>query len=296
MSVVSDEKKNGSGDATKKRKITAVGFNGVGDCNNLSDLEAGSIPLLPKQCKILLLDIEGCTTAISFVKDSLFPFVTSNLETYLQSHKEDWNDLVKALKDDVTKLDNDHPAKIQIEADMTNNDNDQKAIISIHVQGMMKFDVKAAGLKGLQGKMWKSGYASGELKGHVYSDFSFMLDWMKANDVKVNIYSSGSIGAQKLLFGNSVSGDLCPYFHKHFDITTSGGKKEHTSYIKIAKDLDVEPSQICFVSDAEAELVAARKAGIGHVVMSVRPGNAPLTSVGKEFPIIYSLLQLCGSD
>ena len=286
----------GVSDDGKKRKITAVpGFNAAGDCNNLSDLEAGSIPLLPKQCKILLLDIEGCTTAISFVKDSLFPFVTSNLETYLQSHKEDWSELVKALKEDVTKLPDDHPAKIQIEADMTSSlEEDQ--MISIHVHGMMKFDVKAAGLKGLQGKMWKSGYASGELKGHVYSDFPFMLDWMKANDVKVNIYSSGSIGAQKLLFGNSVNGDLCPYFHQHFDITTSGGKKEHTSYTNIAKDLNVEPSQICFVSDAEAELVAAREAGIGYVVMSVRPGNAPLTSVGKEFPIIYSLLQLCGSD
>ena len=46
------------------------------------------------------------------------------------------------------------------------------------------------------------------------------------------------------------------------------------------------------MSDSEAELVAACAAGIGHVVMSVRPGNAPLTSVGREFPIVHSLLQL----
>ncbi len=158
----------------------------------------------------------------------------------------------------------------------------------------MKHDVKATGLKGLQGKIWKNGYATGQLKGHIYEDFQPMLEWCKSQEVSVNIYSSGSIGAQKLLFGHSSNGDLCHYFNSHFD-TTSGGKKESASYKKIAEDLGVNVKDMCFVSDAEAELVAAREAGVGFVVMSVRPGNAPLTDVGRGFPIIYSLLQLCGS-
>lgn len=57
----------------------------------------------------------------------------------------------------------------------------------------------------------------------------------------------------------------------------------------------VKTEDIVFVSDAEAELVAARDAGIGHTVMSIRPGNTPLSDVGKSFPKVYSLLQLCGS-
>lgn len=292
---------------SKKAKVDAdssavSGFNAASDADNASDLSSsvGAIPLLPKKSKVLLLDIEGCTTAISFVKDVLFPYVTTNLESYLQSHPDDWDDLAKALEGDYNKLDETHGAKVHIASELKQITADETTakdkIVTIYVKGMMKFDVKAAGLKSLQGKMWNSGYASGELKGHVYNDFPFMLKWMAENDVKVNIYSSGSIKAQKLLFSHSTHGDLCPHFHKHFDITTSGGKKEHTSYINIAKDLEVEPSEICFISDAEAELVAARKAGIGNVVMSVRPGNEPLTSVGKEFPIIYSLLQVCGSD
>eukprot|EP00560_Eucampia_antarctica_P002126 CAMPEP_0197837836 /NCGR_PEP_ID=MMETSP1437-20131217/33457_1 /TAXON_ID=49252 ORGANISM="Eucampia antarctica, Strain CCMP1452" /NCGR_SAMPLE_ID=MMETSP1437 /ASSEMBLY_ACC=CAM_ASM_001096 /LENGTH=288 /DNA_ID=CAMNT_0043445205 /DNA_START=60 /DNA_END=926 /DNA_ORIENTATION=- len=282
---------------SKKRKISAAsGFNAACDSNNISDL-TGSIPLLPKESKVLLLDIEGCTTAISFVKDVLFPYVTSNLETYLQSHKEEWETLAQTLEQDFKKLPESHLAKVHIEAELEKNTTDeQDKIITIYVQGMVQFDVKAPGLKTLQGKMWNSGYASGELKGHVYADFPYMLKWMNNNNVKVNIYSSGSIAAQKLLFSHSTEGDLCPNFDHHFDITTSGGKKDHTSYLSIAKALNVDPSQICFVSDAEAELVAARKAGYGYVVMSVRAGNAPLTSVGKEFPIIYSLLQICGSD
>ena len=139
-----------------------------------------------------------------------------------------------------------------------------------------------------------SGYDSGQLKGHVYDDFVPLLKWCQSHDISVNIYSSGSIQAQKLLFSKSEQGDLTVFLDQYFD-TTSGSKKEAASYKTIAQALKVDPSQITFVSDAEAELVAARQAGIGNVVMSIRPGNAPLTNVGKAFPAVFSLLQLCGS-
>jgi methionine salvage enolase-phosphatase E1 len=96
------------------------------------------------------------------------------------------------------------------------------------------------------------------------------------------------------LFGSSTEGDLTGYLDHYFD-TTSGSKKEATSYATIAQSLGVHPSQVCFVSDAEAELVAAKEAGVGHAVMSIRPGNVPITSVGRSFPAVHSLLQLCGS-
>ena len=133
----------------------------------------------------------------------------------------------------------------------------------------------------------------GELKGHVYPDFCFLLKWCQANNVSVNIYSSGSIQAQKLLFGHTVDGDLLQYINKYFD-TTIGSKKDKESYERIAASMGVSPRDIIFVSDLEDELVAARDAGIGCPVMSIRPGNAPLTTIGKSFPAIYSLLQLCG--
>lgn len=139
-----------------------------------------------------------------------------------------------------------------------------------------------------------SGYDNGKLKGHVYDDFVPLLKWCQSHHVSVNIYSSGSIQAQQLLFGKSVEGDLTSFLDYYFD-TTSGSKKEAASYKTIAQSLNVDPSQITFVSDAEAELVAAKEAGIGHVVMSIRPGNVPLTNVGKAFPAVHSLLQLCGS-
>ena len=270
------------------------GFNGVQDDDNDADLtleKRGKVPLVPKDCKILLLDIEGCTTSISFVKDVLFPYVLENIDTYLNTlTEEEVKTVLDSLLNDI-KIIKDVAIRAQCES-VPVAECSKTAVKGI-VSKMVELDVKATGLKGLQGKMWKSGYASGELKGHVYPDFPFFLNWCKDNDVKVNIYSSGSIGAQKLLFSKSTVGDLTPHFNAHFD-TTSGGKKESQSYLNIAKDLGVSPSEICFVSDAEAELVAAREAGIGHVVMSVRPGNAVMSDVGYEFPRVFSLMQLCG--
>ena len=123
-----------------------------------------------------------------------------------------------------------------------------------------------------------------------------MLHWMEAHGVQVHIYSSGSVQAQELLFRYSTQGNLTGLLHCHFDITTSGSKKEASAYQKIAKDLGISPSELVFVSDAEAELEAAKQAGIGHALMSIRPGNAPLTMQGKQmYPQVFSLLQLCGT-
>ena len=57
----------------------------------------------------------------------------------------------------------------------------------------------------------------------------------------------------------------------------------------------MKPEEVIFVSDLEAEIYAARDAGM-KAVISVRPGNAPLAEESKvEFPIVRSLLQLCGT-
>lgn len=285
----------------KSNDVASSGFNAATDINNASDLKVPStkaIPLLPRDVKVLLLDIEGCTTSISFVHDILFPFALSNLPNYLKDVSDDkeLSTILKNLKEDVGLLSDDHSSKKEIPSPEDENENDAQQNIQAYVQALMNHDVKATGLKSLQGKIWKAGYASGQIKGHIYQDFEHALKWCKEQKVSVNIYSSGSIGAQKLLFGHSKSGDLCSYFDNHFD-TTSGGKKEAQSYKNIAKALSIDVKDMCFVSDSEGELVAAREAGVGHVVMSVRPGNAPLTDVGKqEFPIIHSLLQLCGSS
>jgi methylthioribulose 1-phosphate dehydratase / enolase-phosphatase E1 len=270
----------------KKAKTDGAGFNGMAQVDNAADLDCNTIPLFPKNGKILLLDIEGCTTSIAFVKDKLFPYVLEKLESFVGSlPSSEIPALFQSLKADVDNIPGGLPSLGRLEESAHG--------VCAVVKALMAGDVKATGLKSLQGKMWKTGYATGEIKGHVYQDFVPLLQWCQSQRISVYIYSSGSIQAQKLLFGNSESGDLLAFLSGHFD-TTSGSKKETASYSTIAKLIGVEPSAICFVSDAEGELVAAKEAGIGHIVMSIRPGNAPMTKVGKAFPAVHSLLQLCG--
>jgi 2,3-diketo-5-methylthio-1-phosphopentane phosphatase len=274
--------------------MTGTGFNNASDSDNSKDMELTqtTIPLLPRHSKVLLLDIEGCTTSISSVKYVMFPFIVQNIASYVETMTiEDVLSLKASLEGDVNGIP-DAVIKADCSAALA-TPNLHDSVVAC-VKKMVEHDVKASGLKTLQGHMWEYGFKSGTLKGHVYKDFLPLLQWCQSQGISVSIYSSGSVKAQKLLFGHSVDGDLTRFFTSHFDTVNAGNKKESSSYIKIAAEMGVDTTEITFVSDAEAELVAARAAGIGHVVMSVRPGNAPLTPVGREFPIVHSLLQLCG--
>jgi methylthioribulose 1-phosphate dehydratase/enolase-phosphatase E1 len=273
---------------------TANGWNGVTMVDNASDLSTNTVPILPRDAKYLLLDIEGCTTAISFVKDTLFPYVIEHIDSYVKTlSTNDYNTLAEALWGD---LSTSHQSKVLESAGNDDETNNVLQDCSVLVKYMVANDLKLASLKSMQGQMWKAGYENGSLKGHVYNDFVPMLRWMRDQGVKVYIYSSGSIQAQKLLFGYSTDGDLLEYIHGHYDITTAGNKMDSNSYTTICNDLKISPSELVFCSDAELELAAAQEAGVGSTVMTVRPGNAPLTDKGKTaYPQVLSLLQLCGS-
>jgi 2,3-diketo-5-methylthio-1-phosphopentane phosphatase/methylthioribulose-1-phosphate dehydratase len=265
-------------------------FRGAAALDNAADCASNAVPLLPRNAKVLLLDIEGCTTSIAFVKEILFPYVLQNVSDYFAHHddavqQEAWR---QALRRDVQTA----AANTGV-SPMPPETSDASELIAL-VTWLTQQDVKSAALKEIQGLMWRAGYQAGTLAGHVYSDVRPALQWMKELGVMVAIFSSGSVAAQKLLFGHSTAGDLLPYLAHHFDINTAGPKKEAASYQAICSALGVSVESIVFVSDSEDELVAARKAGLSHAVISIRPGNAPLTAVGREFPAIYSLLQLCG--
>ncbi|KAJ2388781.1 Enolase-phosphatase E1 [Coemansia sp. RSA 2603] len=101
-----------------------------------------------------------------------------------------------------------------------------------------------------------------------------------STDRKIYIYSSGSVEAQKLIFGYSDHGDLLSYISGHYD-TNIGSKQESQSYTKIAEDIGISPNRIMFISDNENEIRAADQAGF-QTVVSVRPGNLALTETTKK--------------
>lgn len=202
--------------------------------------------------KVLLLDIEGTTTSISFVYEALFPFARRELPAFIRRRWE--------------RADVRESARLMGVAEV------EEAVE--RALALMDGDVKDTGLKALQGLVWEDGYVGGELRGHVYEDVGPALLEARRRGVRVAIYSSGSVAAQKLLFGHSVSGDLLPHIEAHFD-TTTGPKKEAASYLDIARALGVEVGEVTFLTDHPDEARAAMEAGM-RVFVAVRPGNAPL--------------------
>jgi enolase-phosphatase E1 len=109
--------------------------------------------------------------------------------------------------------------------------------------------------------VWKKGYANGDFEGHVYPDAApNMRKWADAG-IKLYIYSSGSVEAQKLIFGHSEAGDLRPLISGYFD-TRTGHKREAASYRRISESIGLPAEQVLFLSDVAAELDAAASAGM----------------------------------
>ena len=238
---------------------------------------------------VIILDIEGTTTSISFVYERLFPYVKAHVRGFLERRWDDAEvqtavDALRALA--LEDASNGTPT-VAIPTDADKATTCDAAVRNVELQ--MSSDRKTTALKLLQGMIWRDGYATGELKGHVYPDVpDAFRSWTERGD-QLYVYSSGSVEAQKLLFGHSEAGDLMPLLSGYFD-TKTGPKKEAESYTQIAANIGVDPGTCLFLTDNHEEAVAAREAGM-KVVISVRPGNHPLPP--HDFTTVHSFTTLC---
>ncbi|MGH1377060.1 MAG: acireductone synthase [Alphaproteobacteria bacterium] len=203
---------------------------------------------MKQEIKAIVTDIEGTTSSLSFVKDTLFPYAYKNLADYVWDNEKD----IAELLNDVRAQENNPELSLEevIEVLLRYIDEDQKV----------------TALKTLQGMIWEEGYNDGELVGHIYDDALVGLKRWKDQGIDLYVYSSGSVPAQKLLFGNTKAGDVTSLFSGYFD-TITGGKKETESYEKIAKEINVPLSEILFLSDSTEEIDAAAAAGMNVIVL-----------------------------
>jgi enolase-phosphatase E1 len=226
----------------------------------------------------ILLDIEGTTSSIAFVCEVLFPFAREYLEDYL---RQNWDDLAVVRARELIGRDTGNT----FPADLANG----MAPLVREVNRLMDADAKTTGLKELQGLIWQQGYLGGLLTSHVYPDVEPALrQWVKQG-LDVRVYSSGSVGAQRLFFGHTEAGNLLPLLRGHYD-TTTGAKRDPESYRKIAADMALSPEQVLFLSDVAAELDAAGTAGL-RTALVVRPGNSPAPEQHPH-PVITDFAQI----
>ncbi len=224
--------------------------------------------------KSVLLDIEGTICPIAFVTDVMFPFALDNVEDFLSKQ---WNN--DKCIDIVNELAKELP--LDTSADV-------KSIAKL-VKVQMGRNQKTTPLKAFQGLIWSDAFHSGLLKSDIFPDVPVALKKWTDGDIQVNIYSSGSIHAQKLVLQFSNHGNLLPFINKHFD-TTTGSKLSPSSYQTIATELGFKPSDVLFISDNAKELLAADCAGM-LVSCADRPGNVPEDIVLRDHQLQLTVQQ-----
>ncbi|MAX85673.1 MULTISPECIES: acireductone synthase [Thalassolituus] len=221
--------------------------------------------------KLILTDIEGTTSSISFVKDVLFPYAANHLPAFV---KENINDeKVQTALQQTAELAAEDGDNLSAKISADNTD----ALIAKLLQWISE-DRKATPLKALQGLIWKTGYENGDYQAHMYPDATEYLKKWHDSGLPLYVYSSGSVKAQELFFGYSQDGNLLPLFKGHFD-TLMGGKRETQSYLNILAELQkahagLNAADVLFLSDIKEELDAAREAGM-QTVWLLREDDIP---------------------
>ncbi|MGX5728518.1 acireductone synthase [Metapseudomonas otitidis] len=219
--------------------------------------------------KAILTDIEGTTSAVSFVFDVLFPYAARHLPGFVSEHATE--PAVAEQVEAVRRESGEPEASVE-------------RVVAILLQWIAE-DRKATPLKALQGMVWEQGYRAGQLKGHVYPDAVEALRRWHAEGYRLYVYSSGSIQAQKLIFGCSEAGDLSPLFSGYFD-TTSGPKREAGSYRRIVEAIGLPAEEVLFLSDVVQELDAAREAGLPTIGLAREGGELAGHPTVASFAVI----------
>jgi enolase-phosphatase E1 len=196
-----------------------------------------------RNIRAVIVDIEGTTSSIAFVKERLYPYARRHFPEYLREHASNLPDLIAEVK------------RIEGNAAL---DTPQLIAMLLH---WMDEDRKITPLKELQGLVWKQGYESGVLRAHVYEDAVRALKQWRERGLDLYVYSSGSVAAQRLLFSHTERGDLTPLFSGYFD-TTTGSKLAADSFRAIARSIGLPAGAALFLSDHPGEIEAATDAGM----------------------------------
>ncbi len=142
--------------------------------------------------RAIVTDIEGTTSDIRFVHQVLFPYARERLGEFIRSHAND-AEVAAPLA--------------ALRAEIAQPDVDNELLITT-LYRYMDEDRKSTALKALQGIIWRSGYLNGDFQGHLYPEVAEQLAAWQQQGLKLYVYSSGSVEAQKLLFGYSDAGDV----------------------------------------------------------------------------------------
>ena len=222
---------------------------------------------------LVVTDIEGTTTPISFVHRVLFPYARAALPALLARRHAD-SSVAEAL-DAVEHLSLGRDPLAQL-------------------LDWMDADAKVTPLKTLQGIAWRDGYRSGRLVGALYPDVAPALRTWHRSGTRLAVYSSG--------LGGGAAADLRPQRRRQ-PVPAVRGVSRHPDRRqararrptpRLVRRQAVAPERALFLSDVEAELDAAARSGLltCQLVRSedgTQPGRHP---VAEDFAAVSALFGL----
>lgn len=199
---------------------------------------------------VVVLDLEGTTSAAGFILGDLYDYARPRLVDVLARADGDGDrdgTIARARRDAI--------AEAGLAPDATDED------IAGALRSLMDTDVKSTPLKTLQGVIWAEGFAAGEISSHFFDDVPPRLRAWSSAGIRLAVYSSGSVASQRPWFRHAPQGDLTGIVEEWFDTVNAGPKKERASYDTIASRLGVSPARLLFLTDHPDEVAAARSAG-----------------------------------
>ena len=219
--------------------------------------------------KAVLLDIEGTTTDTHFISRDLFPLIKKNWDKFLEQTYDspETQEFIRKLRQ--MQKSGTFPGLPTI---VIGNKKQVSRSAADCIKWLTKNKKNPTELKSLELLSWLWAYQNGLIKAHVYEDVSPSLhNWKTKSGIKVYVYSSALIIAQKLTFVNTIHGNLLPLIDDFFD-NSIGNKTDVESYKLIAQKIGVEGNQILFITDEPKEAKTTINAGLKAAVIK-RPGN-----------------------
>jgi enolase-phosphatase E1 len=222
---------------------------------------------------VVVLDIEGTTSAAGFILGDLYDYARPRLEATLGRD----DDTVRSARADAI-------AETGLHAGASDPE------IADALRELMATDVKSTPLKTLQGIIWAEGFAAGEITSQFFDDVPERLRGWSADGVRLAVYSSGSVASQVPWFRHAPQGDLSTLVEAWFDTVNAGPKKQASSYTAIAEALGVAPARALFLTDHPEEVAAARSAGWQTVALD-RAGE-PWAGAAFDGPVVYAFTEI----
>lgn len=198
--------------------------------------------------KAIVTDIDGTTTSLSFVQETLLPFAQNRLAEYVFDYEYEVSELLDEVRDQER-----------------NPDLTAQEVVEVLLRYIHDGDSIPA-LSAIQSKIWQQAYEDGMIVGHIYDDAIAGIKRWKDRGLSLYAYSACSVQAQEMLFAHTHIGDITDMFSGYFDLSV-GVKDEAKSYTKIAQLIELSPSDVLFLTDSVEDADAASKAGMNTIIL-----------------------------